>query len=250
VARSGKGGSGALRHGRGPAALTVVSLALAGCTTTQHEAQRERLDSARQRAALEPTRVTAANPRVAVMAVGAVRSAHGTALVVTVRNRGRRAVSDLPISIGYAHAGRSVLLNSGTGLGYFQAHLPAIRTGGQMTWVFTTGRRVPARSHLFARVGRRPAAPALVTEPGVRIALGYRPRAGSRALTVKLENSTSVPQYELQVYAYARQRGRYVAAAAATVAELGAGAEDRLRLRLVGTSNNRLRVQAVPTILQ
>ena len=35
---------------------------LAGCTTTQHEAQRERLDSARQRAALNHTRVDRRQP--------------------------------------------------------------------------------------------------------------------------------------------------------------------------------------------
>lgn len=250
MARSGKGGTCPRRQGGRPAALMVVALALSGCTTTQHEAGRERLDSARQRAALEPTRVAAANQRVVVTAVAAVRSPRGTALVVEVRNRGRRAVSDLPISVGYTSAGRGVLLNYGTSLGYFQAHLPAIRAGHRLTWVFTTGRRIPARAHPFARVGRRPAAPALLTEMNIRIAIGYRARAGARTLTVKLENPTSVPQYELQVYAYARQGGRYVAAGDATVAELGAGADDRLRLRLVGTSSTQLRVQAVPTILQ
>jgi len=250
VARSADGRNNRHRQGRRAAGWLVMALALAGCTTTQHAAQRERLDSARQRAALEPTRVTAVNPLVPVTSVSAIRSAHGTALVVTVRNRGRRAISDLPISVGYTSAGRSVLLNSGTSLGYFQAHLPAILAGHALTWVFTTGRRIPTWARPFARVGRRPAAPALLTEMKFRIGLDYRPSAGAQELTVKLENPTSVPQYELQVYAYARQDGRYVAAADATVPELGAGAADRLRLRLIGIPTNQLRVQAVPTILQ
>lgn len=239
------------RSARPIALALAVAIALAGCTTTQHEAQRERLDSARQRAALESTRVTVANTVVAPASIAAVRTAGKTAFVVTIRNRGRRAVSDLPISIGYTTAGgESVYLNSAATLNYFQAHLPAIRAGGELTWVYTADRTLPAAVHAFARVGLKRSAPALLTETNVSIKVSYRYTASTGSLTVHLDNPTSVPQYQLQLYAYAKRGSQYVGAANATIMNLGAGSERSVRLGLVGESGGQLHVQAIPTILQ
>lgn len=236
------------------AVLVVAALALplAGCTTTQHEAQRLQLDAARQRAALHSTRVTVGNPEVTATAIGLVRAAGQTALVVTVHNAGHKAVTDLPISVGYeTAAGTKVYLNSSAGLQYFQAHLPAIAAKHSLTWVYTTHRAPAKGSHLFALVGDRRAAPALLTETGVRIGLSYGYDAGADSVTVHLDNSTSVPQYQLQVYAYARDGRRYVAAGGTTVPELDGGSRRELRLPLVGTARSaKLHVVALPTILQ
>ncbi len=254
MARSGSARAPGWIVARAPRSVLLtlaLALPLAGCTTTQHEAQRERLDSARQRAALEATRVTSANPRVTTTGLTAIRAGGRTAFVVTVHNRSDHAVSDLPISIGYTVAGgASVYLNAVADLGYFDAHLPAIRGHGELTWVYTTRRQVPRGAHAFARVGRRPSAPALLTEMDVHIGLGYHHSNGGDELAIKLQNPSGVPQYELQVYAYAQRGGRDVAAGSATVADLGAGGGDRLRLALIGTVTNQLHVEAVPTILQ
>lgn len=240
-----------VRSGRSAAVAFAVAIALGGCTTTQHEAQRERLDSARQRAALETTRVTVANPVVTPTTVAEVRADGRTAFVVSIRNRGHRWVTDLPISLGYTTAGgESVYLNSEANLDYFQAHLPPIRAGGSLTWVYTADRTVSSGVHLFARVGRKASAPARLTEMNVRIGLSYRYLPASRSVVVRLNNRTSVPQYELQVYAYAKRGGRYVGAANATVMDLGAGSRQSVRLRVVGRLSGRLHVEAVPTILQ
>jgi hypothetical protein len=229
----------------------VGAIALAGCTTTQHEAQRERLDSARLRAALESTRVTVANAVVAPTSISEVSATGKTAFVVSVRNRGRKAVSDLPISIGYTTAGgESVYLNSAATLNYFQSHLPAIRAGGELTWVYTADRTLPAAAHVFARVGLKPSAPALLTETNVSIKVRYRYVASTGSLSVHLDNPTSVPQYQLQLYAYAKRGPRYVGAANTTIMNLGAGSERSVRLSLVGDSSDQLHVQAIPTILQ
>jgi hypothetical protein len=227
------------------------AIALAGCTTTQHAAQRERLDSARQRAALEPTRVTNSNSVVTPIAISDVHAAHQTAFVVTVRNSGDKAVTDLPISIGYTTAaGTSIYLNAAANINYFQAHLPAIRAGGELTWVYTANRALPAGARAFARVGRKRAAPALLTETNVGIGVSYRYNATTGALTVHLDNHTSVPQYQLQLYAYAKRGAQYVGAANRTITTLGAGSERSVHLGLVGESSSELHVQAVPTILQ
>jgi hypothetical protein len=231
-------------------AAIAVAIPLAGCTTTQHEAQRVQLDSARQRAALERTRVTVANPAVTT-SVAKVSAGGRTAFVVTVHNGERRAVTDLPISVGYERGGgASVYLNSSAGLNYFEAHLPAIAAGRSLTWIYTADKLVPTGAHPFARVGLKPSAPARLTEMDVHIGLSYAQPAGQRSLTVHLDNPTSVPQYQLQLYAYALRDGRYVAAGNTTVADLGAGSKQRVKLALTGTAASNLHVEAVPTILQ
>jgi hypothetical protein len=247
VARSARTAA-AVRRG----ALAVLgALALAGCTTTQHEAQRERLDSARQRAALESTRVTVANTVVKPTAVAQVTAGGRTAFVVTVHNGEHRAVTDLPISVGYTTAsGTSVYLNSAATLNYFEAHLPVIRAGHDLTWVYTVARTLPQGAKVFARVGLKRSVPALLTEMNVSIGLRYHYSASTDSLTVHLDNATSVPQYQLQLYAYAKRGSQYVGAANRTVMTLGAGTERSIRVGLLGVSGTKLHVQAIPTILQ
>ncbi|HEX3801567.1 MAG TPA: hypothetical protein VHV75_01890 [Solirubrobacteraceae bacterium] len=229
----------------------AIALPLAGCTTTQHQAQRVQLDSARQRAALEHTRVTVANLTVTAASVAEVSADGKTAIVVTVHNGGRKAVTDLPISVGYERpGGASVYLNSSANLNYFEAHLPAIPAGRSLTWIYTADRLLPRGAHPFARVGTKPAAPARLTEMDVRIGLSYGHSAGQKAVTIHLDNPSTVPQYQLQVYAYALRDGRYIAAGNVTVPDLGAGSKQRVKLALTGTAADGLHVEAVPTILQ
>jgi hypothetical protein len=233
-------------------ALALV-VPLAGCTTTQHEAQRVQLDSARLRAALKSTRVMVANATVAPTSVAAVSAGGRTAFVVTVRNGGRKAVSDLPISVGYKRAdGARTYLNASADLSYFQAHLPVIGAGRSLTWVYTvSSHALRPRARLFAIVGTRPSPPALLTETNVRIGLDVGYVTGARSVTVRLDNPSSVPQYQLQVYAYARHGQRYAAAGNLTVADLGAGSKQRVKLTLVGVvPSANLHVVAIPTILQ
>jgi hypothetical protein len=100
-------------------------------------------------------------------------------------------------------------------------------------------------------VGSRPTPPALLTETNVRIHLDVGHVTASNSVTVHLDNPSSAPQYQLQVYAYARQGSRYVAAGNLTVADLGAGSRQRVKVPLVGVvSSANLHVEAIPTILQ
>ena len=209
------------------------------------------LESARQRAALQPTRVTATNPAVTATKIATVSGNGRTAFVVTIRNSGERAVSDLPISVGYTKAnGSPVYLNASTNLNYFEAHLPAVAAGRRLTWVYTATRVLPLAAHPFVRVGTRQAPPAQLTETDIHIGVNYGYSRGDSSVIVHLDNPTSVPQYQLQLYAYSRRSGRYVAAGNATVADLGAGSEQHVRLQLTGASSAKLLVRAIPTILQ
>jgi hypothetical protein len=253
VARSvERGRDRAAIRGLAVAGAALVAVALAGCTTTQHEAQRLQLDAARLRSAIVGTRVETQNRHVLPTSIKTVTTGHSVAFVVTVRNEDRKAVTDLPISVGYTSAdGARVYLNNATDLEYFQAHLPAIEAGKSLTWVYTSVKTIPQGARVFALVGAKQAVPAKLTEPDLRIRLDYGYTSGSHSVTVHLDNPTSVPQYQLQLYAYAPEGSGYVAAGNTTVADLGAGSKQKVTFSLVGTaSSGNLHVHAIPTILQ
>ena len=83
------------------AVLVVAAAGSAGCATTQQEAARLQLNSARIRTSEAATQVAVGGQGGAGHARGARDAAAArTAFVVQLRNPGRRAVSDLPISVG------------------------------------------------------------------------------------------------------------------------------------------------------
>jgi len=234
----------------GAAAVLGAGL-LAGCATTQQKAARLRLNSARILASQNATRVTAAGGAVAVTGIAVVGSRARTAFVVTVRNAGRRAISDLPISVGYRPRprGRPMYLNAGSDLTYFDAHLPAVAAGGSLTWVWATGRRLPRGARPFALVGAGAAVPGSAVGSPPVIRTGVPVIRGAGLVTVAVRNLSGVPQYQLPVYAIAERAGRTVAAGVQTLPALDGGADQTVRLRLLGRPGQApVRVEAPPTI--
>lgn len=238
-------------------AAAALAGALAGCATTQQEAARLQLNSARIRASEQRTKVTVPGRVVEVTRIARVVTGGATAFVVQVRNSGPKPVSDLPISVG-VRTGRKraiyVNLQSRAELSYFQAHLPLIAAGATLTWVYTTDRRLPAHARPFALVGATPSntAPRTNPLPVIRAsAVTSTADMGAAPLAVSVRNLSSVPQYQLQVYAVAERAGRFVAAGSFTVPHLGSNASSRLKLPILGPINHaRLQIEAAPTIFQ
>jgi hypothetical protein len=230
----------------------LAVLALAGCATTQLQAGRLRLNSARARAAELAVTVRERNPAIRVEDVAIVRGSRGSAVVVRLRNLVGRPFSDLPISIGVGTGGgRRLYLNRSGGLAYFSTHVPLIAARGVLTWVLATGRRLPAATHAFAEVGEAGLRAPLIARALPRILVDRNRDRSPDVLRVRIRNPSSVPQYQLQVYAFARRAGRYVAAGHATVAHLGTGASTALRIRMVGDSARaNVAIEALPTIFE
>jgi len=250
VARSVRGSKRATGVG---CTVVAAGIAVAGCATTQQEAVRLRLNSARIRVSEKPTKVREAGRALRVTRVALVRGRSGSAIVVALRNPGRRTVSDLPISVGIrtsAARERPLNVRSSAELSYFGAHVPVIAPGRTATWVYTTSRRVPAGARPYAIVGARPSvrAPRVSTAPVIgAVAAGA---STSARVAVTLHNQTSIPQYQLQVYAVARDSGRYVAAGALTVAHLGGGGTHTIQLPLLGhPGHGRLQLVALPAMV-
>ena len=139
-------------------------MTLAGCATTQQEAARLQLNSARIRSAEQKTVVRSAGSAVEVSDVSLLSSPGAHTFVVTLHNRRSTAVTDLPISVGVSSRGHHrVDLNahSTEELSYYDSHLPRIAAGSSLTWVFTTSSKLPPRAHPFALVGAHPSPVAL-----------------------------------------------------------------------------------------
>jgi len=232
--------------------VLVAGIAVAGCATTQQAAVRVQLNAARIRASQRPTTVTVGGRALQVRHVALVAGRAGSAIIVALHNPGRRAVSDLPISVGFRKGGapeRPINRMSPAEFSYFQSHVPAIGAGRTVTWVYTTSRQAPPGARPYAIVGGAPSVrpPQLRTPPVIAASLA-RADTGARA-AVALRNRSSIPQYQLQVYAVARRGRRYVAAGALTVAHLGSGGHRTVEVPIVGDPGRiRPKLEAIPTI--
>ena len=229
---------------------SLVLVALAGCTTTQQEAARLRLNSARLRATEESVRVLASSRTVEVSQVSVVTDRTGSAVVVRLQNTGPRAVSDLPISLALiSRGGRRRDLNGSPGLGYFATHLPAVPAGGGLSWVYTTNRHLPAAARVTAAIGSAASVPLPRLGSLPRVVATVGPPLADGRLPVRIRNTSPVPQYQLGVFAVVQRGRRYVAAGQTTVGALAAGADRELLVKLVGDSAHAVvAVQSPPTI--
>jgi hypothetical protein len=225
---------------------------LAGCSTTMQTAARLQLNDARIRATAQGVHVHrgSESATVRVQRIQLVKAGGRIAFVVTIRNAGSSAVSDLPISVGYTATRHApVYLNAVANLSYFDAHLPAIAAKRQITWVYAGARALPAGAAPFAEMSGGADPPAgRVALPAIAATVSGRARVGE-ALAIRLRNLSGVPQYQLPVYAFARRGGRLVAAGTASVASLNGGSEQTVRLPLLGDAGGaELTVEAPPTI--
>ncbi len=222
------------------AAATSVTLGLgvllSGCATTQQEATRLQLNSARLRAAELRTTVTRRDSTIRVDRVTVLSgsSGSGSAVAVELTNLAAKATSDLPVVLrADTPSHRTTTLNGAGGLDFFETHLPSITARGRLTWVFTTGRRLPSGTHVSAVVGVPKGQPLSLPDrlPGLHIDPGAA-HHGTVRLTIR--NPTSVPQYQLQVYGLASAHGRTLAAGRAAITHLGTHTSTTLTLRLLG----------------
>lgn len=232
---------------RAVAGLLVCATALgglSGCVSTQHKNARAKLVADRILNGRRPLRVADRSRDVRVLDVALVRGRRRGALVVELRNGGRRALTDVPIAVGVrAAGGRRVQLNGGRGLDWFQTHVPAIGAGQTTSWVFVPRRRALPAGRPWALAGPAHAVGALPP-----IAVTSAGRDGD-AIRVALANRSEVPQYGLQVYAVVRAHGRVLAAGTASVRHLGSRASASARLTLVGApGDHTARIHAPATI--
>ncbi len=238
-------------------ATTVLMLTtplIASCDSTMDQSARAKLAATREIGSRTSQRVDRESATVKVRGVTLLRDRETTAVVVELVNTGKTALTDLPVSVGVRRDGEEVLLNKAPDLGWFQTHVPAIAAGGTATWVFQSppGRGSRAGDEPFARVGSQPA-PAISSAaelPTLRAT--WLPSEGTPgAPTFSVQNTSDVPQFQLQVYAFARRGEAIIGAGVATVDDLAPDQTKTIAVRLSGRpGEGPFTAVAIPTIFQ
>lgn len=219
-------------------AFLPASLASSGCSSTRAQAAKFTQDGGRAFAA-RGLRVGAANRDVQVTERSVVSDANGTAAVVVLKNRGPRALADVPLALAVKDAhGRVLWRNDAAGLEQGLTHVALLAPGQTVTWVndqvlLDAGPRAAA---LGVKPGAGKPAPATAARLDIAVedaALEGDPASGVTAVA-RAVNRSAVEQRDLVIAAVARRDGKLVAAGRAIVPVLRAGGHERFQVFFIG----------------
>ena len=234
-----------------PLALCACLL-LAGCESTQDKSARLERQGA---GALEQEKgvvVSRQSRDVKILSTDVIQDENGTAAVVRIRNTGRSALAQVPVSIDVrgAGAGRSLFRNDDAGLEPTLVRVPLLRAGEEFEWVNDQVAVAGKPGEVRAKVGNaRQVHRGLPRVTVTRPRLEQDPVSGAAAVGF-VANRSKVEQRKLVVFAVARKRGRVVAAGRAQINRLKPGKRGRYTVFFIGNPRGaRISLEAPPTSL-
>lgn len=234
-------------------ALLPLAAATAGCESTRAQADKFAQEGSRAFAA-RGLRVGAANRDVQVLERAVVSDANGTAAVVVLRNRGSRALEDVPIALAVKGAGGKVLWrNDAPGLEPGLTHAALLAPDQTVAWVndqvlLSSGRA----DALVAKAGAGDPAPPTAARLAIDVVdarLEGDPTSGVTAVA-RAVNGSGVVQRDLVIAAVARRGGKVVAAGRALVPVLKANDHESFQVFFIGDPRGaQLSFDAQPSTL-
>lgn len=217
----------------------LAALALSGCeSNVERSAQLERI-RLRHRAGLKTSALSISrpNPQVQVLGSTILTGREGDAVVVTLRNRSRRPMSEVPIEIAVKGAGGQVLYrNNVPGVAGSLVTVPLLAPGAPTTWVddqVNVSAR-PASASVLVGQGSQAAGAAAGGAPQI-IIVEEHSIEGGEGVAGKIANRSPIAQHELVIDAIASRSGRIVAAGRAVLPEVSAHSSSIFQLYLIGT---------------
>jgi hypothetical protein len=227
------------------AAGALAAGALSGCESTTAKAEKI---AAKGTAAFEAKGVQVGRVDRDVQVVGThvVHDANGTAVVVDLRNRGRRAIGAVPVALTVTGAGGKALWrNDAPGLQDALVRVPELPPGKRVAWVNDQVLAVGAPKAAKARVGR--GGPARDVPEVVASSPRLEGDAGTVTARGTVQNRSREDLRELVVAGVARDGDRVVAAGRSIVPRLRPGASAPYAIYFIGDPRRgSLRVQATP----
>ena len=183
----------------------------------------------------------------------AVQDANGTAVVATLRNRSRRALTHVPITIDVrGKGGKSVFRNDAPGLEPTLVGIPVLLPGQKFDWVNDQVQAPERPRGVKVKVGAGRAVDAsdLPHVTLTRPRLQADPVSGTAA-TGFAANRSKVELRKLVVFAVARKGSKVVAAGRAQINRLLPGKRGRYSVFFIGDPRGaRVSVSAPPTRLK
>lgn len=238
------------------AALALIPAALAGSGCSSTRAQAAKFTEGGDKAfAARGLRVGVANRDVQLTERSVISDANGAAAVVVLKNRGAKALADVPIALAVKDAhGKVLWRNDAPGLEQGLTHVALLAPGQTVTWVndqiLLDGGARPAA--LGAKPGAGRPAPPTAARLDIAVEdarLEGDPASGVTAVA-NVVNRSDVVQTNLVIATVARQGGKLVAAGRAIVPVLRANGHERFQVFFVGDPRGaQLSFDAQPSTL-
>jgi hypothetical protein len=240
-----------MRRAAWVATALLLAVPASGCESTQSKSARLKSEAKTELTAGKGVVVKKQNPKVKVLSTATLKDQNGEAVVVEMRNTGRKALTKLPISVRVSDArGKAVYTNSAPGLETSLAQIAALAPGKDAFWVndqvVTTGKAAKAR----ALVGSGGAA----GHPLPRISLTEvhvenDPVSGI-SVTGRAINHSDLLQKKMPIFCVARRGDRVVAAGRAILEKLKPDKPTRFTVFFIGDPRGaRLTLTPTPTVL-
>jgi hypothetical protein len=193
-------------------ALLVAALA-AGCESTQSKSARLEANADTTLDEGKGVDVKKQNPDIEVLSTSTLKDKNGEAVVVRMRNVGKEALANLPISVKLAdRGGKSVYSNTQPGLETALAHIAFLKPGQELFWVndqvVSSGRPAQADTKVGA------AEPVSGSTPQIEIRGAHLERDPVSGIAAKgrVFNHSELLQRRLPIFCVARRGGTVVAA--------------------------------------
>jgi hypothetical protein len=231
------------------ALLAAGAPLLAGCESTQHKSQRLRAKGIDRLHEAKGLVVTKPNPDVKVLSTASLRDENGAAVVVRIRNVGKSALAQLPVSVELDDAhGKSLYRNDAPGLETSLVQAALLAPGEEMWWVNDQVVTAGKPEKVKALVGE--AKPATEPEPKIKLTGARVVVDPVDGVAVKGKASTDVEQRKLVIHCVASKHGRVVAAGRSIIERLKPGKPVAFTIFFIGDPRGaKLTLAAPPTTL-
>jgi hypothetical protein len=234
-----------------PLALLVAALA-AGCESTQSKSARLEANADTTLDEGKGVDVKKQNPDVKVLSTSTLKDKYGEAVVVRLRNVGKEALANLPISVKLADkSGKSVYRNTQPGLETALAHIAFLKPGQELFWVndqvVSTGRPAQADTKVGA------ADPVSGDTPQIEIRGTHLERDPVSGIAAKgrVINHSQLLQRRLPIFCVARRGGAVVAAGRAILEKVKPGKSAHFTVFFIGDPKGaELTLTPLPTKLK
>lgn len=205
---------------RAAALIAAVTVAVAGCSSTQEKAAEKRAE-AKHILRQKGLEVARSNPDVKVVATQVIHDQYGTAAVVELQNRTHADMVGVPVAIDVSDAdGKSVFRNDAPGLEPSLTAAALLPAGRRVVWVNNQVAGGGTPKAVAVKVGE-PKTRARADVPRIEVT-GLRAHSDQDgpSVTGVIRNRSKVVQKRLTVYGVAHRGDRVVAAGRAVIDRL------------------------------
>jgi len=200
----------------------ITAAGLSACESTQDKAARIQAENAKQqKLASMPLTIPKADSRIKVLGTTVLTSKDATVVVVTLKNTGSQAVTNVPVVVNVIAAnGKKIDTNATPGLEHWLNHIPILRPGQTVDWMDDQFTSNPAAKSATVQVGIGKPDPHPQPDAVLSKQKFFVDPVSGTELNGKATNLTDLLRDRVVVYSVGRQGGRVVTAGRGVIDKL------------------------------